>query len=328
MGRGYLFTACFAGMEGGVIGFMYLSADGGGSKIAILAFDHQCNIMSSGSGGGINLNFDSEENVRRHYLEALDGCLSGLCANTAPVFECVYYSLVSKPEIFLDCLTKRHITVRKLRPLAEAYAYLLAASGKQKGCVVLAGTGSGAALCDGPEKVVHIGGFGIPAGDDGSGAWIGIRGVNAVTKMIDGWGPDTQLMQRLAAYLQISDITRNALLNGLYPEGKGIARNVFAGFAKEVMAAADEGDLAAVSIVEEAGRLLGAQAAAVIRHHGNPEEQTEIYTCGGVWKGTPLLFQSFRAFIAGALPHAVCLPAKRDPVYAGLVQYQIEKRVR
>ena len=31
---------------------------------------------------------------------------------------------------------------------------------------------------------------------------------------------------------------------------------------------------------------------------------------------------------AGALPHAVCLPAKRDPVYAGLVQYQIEKRVR
>jgi len=71
----------------------------------------------------------------------------------------------------------------------DAYAMLLGAHRGRSGAVVAAGTGSiGAALrADGAR--IEVGGWGYPVGDEGSGAWLGLRAVRRAQHAIDGLAP-------------------------------------------------------------------------------------------------------------------------------------------
>jgi glucosamine kinase len=68
----------------------------------------------------------------------------------------------------------------------DAYCTLLGAHLGQPGAVIAIGTGSvGEALLeDGTRR--EVGGWGFPCGDDGSGAWLGLRASNHAQHVLDG----------------------------------------------------------------------------------------------------------------------------------------------
>lgn len=69
---------------------------------------------------------------------------------------------------------------------SDAYTALLAAHGGKPGAMVAAGTGSiGEALyADGTRR--QVGGWGFPVGDEGSGAWLGLRAMAHAQAALDG----------------------------------------------------------------------------------------------------------------------------------------------
>jgi glucosamine kinase len=73
-----------------------------------------------------------------------------------------------------------------LRLEDDGYTTLLGAHGGRPGVIIAIGTGSvGRAVLPGGTQR-EVGGWGFPAGDEASGAWIGLRAINHLQKVIDG----------------------------------------------------------------------------------------------------------------------------------------------
>ena len=73
-----------------------------------------------------------------------------------------------------------------LRLDTDAFSTLLGAHGGQPGAIVAIGTGSvGEVLQPGGTRR-EVGGWGFPAGDEASGAWIGLAAINHIEQVLDG----------------------------------------------------------------------------------------------------------------------------------------------
>ena len=79
----------------------------------------------------------------------------------------------------------------------DAYTALLAAHGGRPGCMVAAGTGSvGEAIyADGSRR--QVSGWGFPVGDEGSGAWLGLRAMSHAQEAMDWRVPGGPLAARI-----------------------------------------------------------------------------------------------------------------------------------
>ncbi len=134
----------------------------------------------------------------------------------------------------------------------DAQTALHGAFGGGPGIVVTAGTGS-IGLAQGDDGVQHrTGGWGFPAGDEGSGAWLGLRAMRAAQRALDGRGAAGPLAQ---AVFRVLGAEPGALLQWC-----GSARqHQYASLAPCVFDAALEGDA-------QAQTLLDAAAAELERH--------------------------------------------------------------
>lgn len=184
--------------------------------------------------------------------------------------------------------------------------------------------------CNGINNILHLGGYGTPVGDDGSGAWIGIKGINAVTRYLAGWGVQTSLKDRLFEYLDITD-KPHSFLSALYPTDKS-TRSLYAKFAKIVGQEADLGDIVAFNIVKEAGILMGEQLVGVTKtQYGEnaifDDLQINVFCCGGAWKCSQHMFNAFTAHVKSVIPHAQCYLGKFDPVVGGVIQFMLDNKL-
>ncbi len=82
----------------------------------------------------------------------------------------------------------------------DAHTALLAAHGGQPGIMVAAGTGSVAEALypDGSRR--QIGGWGFPVGDEGSGAWLGLRAMAHTQQVMDGRAQGGALARAVQAH--------------------------------------------------------------------------------------------------------------------------------
>lgn len=294
---------------------LYLTADGGGTKLHVLAFDENLKPVGFGCSGGTNINFIKREQAERHIREAFSAALSGNGNCDA-----LYATIVGDARMVTQTVGAE-ATIGRTRFYSEMEAYLLAGALTNHAVLALAGTGSGAGYIRGEEIVCYCGGYGSEVGDDGSGWWIGSQGVNAVIRAEEGWGEKTALSALLWKYLEISDL--RGLIRAVYGNPRG-SRAVAAGFCPMVGSAADAGDPVAVGIVREAGRLMAAQTEAALRM-GKPSEDIPVVCCGGAWNCSPLFYESFCERLREA---GVAHPVQRacfSPVLHGAVAYLLEQ---
>ena len=127
------------------------------------------------------------------------------------------------------------------------------------GVVLCAGTGA-VALAVAPDgAVTRADGWGPWLGDEGGGAWIGLRGLRAALRAAEGSGPPTRLLD--AAEVRFGPI-------GSLParmEGSGHPPRLAAGFAADVAAAAAAGDRVAAELLARAAAALAGTVRAAAR---------------------------------------------------------------
>jgi N-acetylglucosamine kinase-like BadF-type ATPase len=163
------------------------------------------------------------------------------------------------------------------------------------GVVVAAGTGAVAFAVAADGRTARADGWGYLLGDEGSGYWIGRRGLAAALAHRDGRGGSAAL--RVAAEARFGRVeTLPEVVHGSdAPAGR------IAAFARDVAAAATAGDPVAAAIWTEAGgRLAASAAAAAAVHEGRP---TPVSVTGGLVAAGPLLLEPFRLALARLAPH-------------------------
>lgn len=160
----------------------------------------------------------------------------------------------------------------------DGVATLLGAHEGRPGAVIAVGTGTIgiASDLDGSQRVVD--GWGFPTGDDGSGAWMGMRAVHHAQQALDGRaarGPLTEAVLALCREENAADDARSerdALLDWLALADQA----AFARVARQVVAHA-AGDAAARGILQAAAAEIALMAEAL-----DPARRLPLALCGGL----------------------------------------------
>jgi glucosamine kinase len=142
-----------------------------------------------------------------------------------------------------------------LQVATDAYIACIAAHTGRPGAIVVVGTGSVGYRIEAPGRCRVVGGWGFPAGDEGSGAWLGREAVAQVLHVLDGRyrHRPTGLHRAVIAHC---GGTRQAMLGWLFqaPPGR------FAELAPLVVEHAARGDREGVALATAAGREIEALA--------------------------------------------------------------------
>ena len=168
-----------------------------------------------------------------------------------------------------------------------------------------------------------IGGWGALLGDQGSGAWIGKRALEESVRSCDGWGEKTLLADLIRQDRGFRDL--HELVPCVYRR-TGVA-GIYASFTPLVGRAARLGDAVALSILEEAGRLLAAQMTALMRRNDLSGYPREVVICGGAWRAHPAMARAFAAEIDRAFPGYAVIRPRFQMLLAGAADMLLKRGV-
>ncbi|MBP0598108.1 ATPase [Herbaspirillum sp. LeCh32-8] len=159
----------------------------------------------------------------------------------------------------------------------DGVATLLGAHDGRPGAVIAVGTGTIGIAVDGAGRQRVVDGWGFPTGDDGSGAWMGMRAVHHAQQALDGRstrGPMTDAVLALCREEVAKDKQdeREALLDWLALADQA----AFARLARPVVAHAAD-DTAARSILQGAAAELTLMADAL-----DPTQRLPLALSGGL----------------------------------------------
>lgn len=164
------------------------------------------------------------------------------------------------------------------------------------GINVIAGTGS---MSYGERGGVshRVGGWSEIFGDEGSGYWVGIRGLTLFSRMADGRSPRTLLYDAMRARLGISeDLDAVGTVVGEW----GGQRTAIADLSKAVVGAADAGDLAARAVLEQGADALVELVSAARTALSYPDDEDVLVSYSGGMFSAP----SYRSLFTHALHRA------------------------
>ena len=151
----------------------------------------------------------------------------------------------------------------------DGFSTLMGAHGGKPGAIVAIGTGSvGEAMLEDGTKV-EVGGWGFPAGDEASGAWMGLRALNHIEQVLDGRVDGGAFAREVIAHC---GGTRDAVQIWL---GRA-NQTAYASLARFVVAHG-ETDPVARAILEHAGREVAGIARAL-----DTDGMLPLSLCGGL----------------------------------------------
>jgi len=127
----------------------------------------------------------------------------------------------------------------------DAYTSLVGAHGGKAGVVVGIGTGTFACAFDDKGHYHEAGGWGFPSGDEGGGAWIGVKLARLAEQAIDGRHALTPLAQKI---LDKIGPDRKSLFDWVGTSNQA----TFAALTPIAAAALAEGDFDAAKLFDEA----------------------------------------------------------------------------
>ena len=129
----------------------------------------------------------------------------------------------------------------------DGYAALIGAFGGGPGAIVTVGTGAMGCRIDESGKFDVLGGWGFPAGDRGSGAWLGLQLISDYLQAKDGIGLIGE-----SVLWPLVDRTIGQHRNDILAWLKAATPGDFASFAPAIVNAAREGDEEALDLIHAA----------------------------------------------------------------------------
>ena len=252
---------------------MFLTVDGGGSKINAILYDENMNVLRRARSGGVNFVQNTPESCRRHIHECLTEVLAGVSHLESAE------AVIAGDKADFEAELKNLVTLDNFEFISEPTAGLMAAACKDTGYLALSGTGSDVFYMEGGRMRAAVGGWGPVLGDQGSGVWMGIRAIRAVSKACNGWGEKTLLKDMLDEWFleNFGKKMYEIMVNTLEPY------SVAARIVPVIGKAAAMGDHVSLEIFTNAGIALGKQME-VVMNRVRDENDMNVYLCGGAWK--------------------------------------------
>lgn len=294
---------------------LYLGVDGGGTKTHIALMDQAGKIVGEGVAGASNPLRVGVENAVGNIVKAIN--------NACDISELSRGDIVSATlglagvrradikKIVAESFRKR-LPIKKIQVVTDAEIALFGTTLGKAGLVIIAGTGSVCIGIDEKGKLALAGGWGPLAGDEGGGAGIAKRALQAIAKASDGRGKPTALSGVASKYFRAAKT--EDLIVVIYSPQTDNAK--LAGFAREVSETALNGDEVAVEIMQEAGFELGLAAVAVIERLKLQKRKFPIGHVGSVFNTGELLTKTLLETIHKIAPKAYLTEPKLIPAYA------------
>jgi glucosamine kinase len=164
-----------------------VGVDGGGSGTRVIVTDKSFNILATAQGEPSALGQGIEKAWRSimdtlarafHYgnlpVPMLNECAIGLGLSGAN-------NIIWKNEFYF-----RNPGFKKIIVDTDGFTTLLGAHGGKPGVIVAVGTGSVGMVLNSAGERFAVSGWGFPAGDESSGAWLGLKAAALAQKTIDG----------------------------------------------------------------------------------------------------------------------------------------------
>jgi N-acetylglucosamine kinase-like BadF-type ATPase len=279
-----------------------LSVDGGGTKLRMILFNENFDILGQGLAGGVNTTSTTVENSLENMRSCLDQVFAG---KPPPPIDKLYVVFIGPVTNFLDILKER-TEVKEIAIVPEAEAGLMAGALWEDGFLAVSGTGSDIFLVDKTNRLQArdgfkrkaIGGWGPILGDQGSGAWIGQQAIRAVVSGIEGWTEKTLILDLIRRDWKLREDWD--MVPMVYGEPAPFRK--VASLTRQVEEAAAMGDAVALRILREAGEIMALQGLALFAHYDIPPGIRRLVCCGGAWKTHPLMFETFKEKILAAYP--------------------------
>ncbi len=292
----------------------FLGIDGGGSKTTCVLGDEE-NIVAAAVSGPSNIVRVGETQARESLRLGIgEVCrqagitpsqISAICAGMAGAAR---EEVRQQVAAILATLTPAAIEI--VGDMVIAYE---AALGAEPGILVLAGTGSMAYGRDAAGRTARAGGWGYAISDEGSGHWIGVQGVAAVTRALDA-DTATQLSDRVLRRWGLSSCDQLMSLANASPPPD------FSLLFPDVLAAAEAGDVAAQQILRRAGVELASLARTVFDRLWKDNDPVAIALMGGVLEHSQQARESLQSELARSVPNAEVTFSTRSPAEAALVR--------
>jgi glucosamine kinase len=259
---------------GGTVPTALAVVDGGATGCRVRLYDGARALLAEATGGPASLTLGVEQawrNVEAALREAMGRAASPITEPHA-LHLAAGLAGARSPENRAAFRAGDPFGCRSITIVTDGYASLLGALEGTPGTALAIGTGVTAYALRADGSVAETGGWGFPAGDEGGGAWIGWRGVQALTKWRDGrTTEESQVFPALAARIgpgfdEIQKWLRSA------------RSTEFASLAPLVVAAADRGDALAERILQDAA----AEHALAIVALDLPGEAAPVTLLGGL----------------------------------------------
>ncbi len=311
--------------EGMHMSTYYIGADGGGTRTTAVLMSEKGEIKKVLRGKGLNYHAIGMEKAQMHLKELIDDITVGLTdadqikigvgmsalddLPTEKQLSDFAGSIFSKEDMFLH---------------SDAYMALMAATLGESGALVICGTGSMAVYADETLKQTPAGGWGYLLGDYGSSYQLAVDGIKASIRAFEQTGEATSLTDAMMKRFSLS--APRQLIDYVY--APSTVPSDIAKFAIDVLSAANEGDKAALDIVNEHFDILSRIVDSLAKHD-LPET---VWLFGGVFEHNAWVIDLFEKMLsrfkknvrASLIPYP---PAIGSAVYAMKMCGQLTENV-
>lgn len=287
----------------------YLGLDCGATKSEVVLTDKK-NILTSKIYFGVNMNIiDFDEAIRRLVFMINDtskGNFSNIISITAGIAGAREKKIKENIKNVLAKLTGfDKISIYSDTEIAFASFF----KDTEKKCgILIAGTGSILYYKDDKGKFNRIGGWGRTIDDEGSGYWIGKEALSRVTKFYDNREKKTMLTSLIKKKYGID---KDNLLKIVYKDNFEIPK-----LAKDVIEAANRGDIVSKDIINE--------AAMKLANHFEPFKKlkSKIMLTGSLFTGNSFLEKSLKKIVKAKYKNIDLKKGDKRPIW-GAIQLAI-----
>lgn len=292
----------------------YLCLDSGGTKLAAVLYDEDFRRRGVSVVGSVRPNTTGAELAEKNIARLIEEL--GISGKTLEEY-------AGTCEDSVINAIKSVCTVKGRGIFGELDMGLSAAGIFGDGMLALCGTGATVFARTGDKKIA-AGGYGAAVSDEGSGYYIGRSALIAAIRDTEGRGEHTALSDLIAEELGFDgrERLREAIFS-IYGKKDVSPVASVARLVPTVIKAAGRNDAVAVSILEEAGELLGRQLIYLISANGLPTD-LPVTVSGSVWRGNPVLFDKFRRTCREKYDKISVTVPRLEPVL-GAAAYNIHK---
>jgi glucosamine kinase len=271
---------------------LYLGIDIGGTASRWCMIDASGALAGRGiADGATGLIYDAASLARfTGALETIRDALPGPAAFVHLGITGVGFS--RHPQVEAQVSTVFGLPLARLAYVNDTVLAWHAAFPGRHGHLVSAGTGSIGMSIDASGQRTVVGGRGVLIDDGGSGVWIALRALDRVYRLIDEHGrPKGAEILASALFDGMGGDDRDAMRDFVYGRDRGRIGTL----AVAVARAAKEGDLMALSLMDEAGWELARLARALLGRCG----EAPVAFVGGVLALHPRIRATLEEALAG-----------------------------